>query len=198
MVGRIESPVEPFELLSRYYDSSEEAYSILVTHSVLVTRKALEIAAAFRRRHPEISVDETFLVESALLHDIGIGECAAPEIGCHGDQPYIRHGVLGREILESEGLPRHALVCERHTGAGLTREDVKRQGLQLPERHYLPESIEEKIICVADKCYSKTPAKLWREKSWTKVRKTLSKFGDDVLERWDQLAREVLGELAGS
>ena len=57
------------------------------------------------------TLDREFLFEAAMLHDIGIFMTDTPTLGLHGDQPYIRHGTLGRDLLESHGLQRHALVC---------------------------------------------------------------------------------------
>ena len=91
-----------------------------------------------------------------MLHDIGIAQCDAPSIYCKGTEPYIRHGVIGRQILEEAGLPRHALVCERHTGSGITAEEIRERYMPLPCRDMLPISIEEKAICYADKFYSKS------------------------------------------
>jgi len=184
--------LNPFTVLCRHCDPSSRAFEILVTHSVLVTRKARKIALAYLERTPDAEIDLELLVEASMLHDIGIVRCHAPDIGCTGDEPYIRHGVLGRQMLEAEGLPAHALVCERHTGAGITADEVRGQSLPLPERDYLPVTIEEKIICVADKFYGKNPAKLWREKSWRKIARRLSRHGDDVTRRWAALSHEIL------
>ena len=122
-------------------------------------------------------IDREFVKEAALLHDIGVCRTAAPGIGCHGSEPYIRHGIIGREILEAEGLPRHAMVCERHIGVGLTVEDIRAQNLPLPMREMSPVSVEERIICFADLFYSKYPGALHTEKSPEAVRKKLVQFG---------------------
>ncbi len=84
-----------------------------------------------------------------MLHDIGVVRCNAPSIHCLGELPYICHGVAGREMLDNLGLHRHALVCERHTGSGLTVEDIIRQRLPLPHREMLPITTEEKfhLLC---------------------------------------------------
>ena len=185
-------PCNPFELLARHYDAASEAYRILVTHSILVARKARTLGERFLERHPEADLDLEFLTEAALLHDIGIGRCHAPEIGCTGAEPYIRHGVAGREILEVEGLPRHALVCERHTGSGITTIEIEAQGLPLPPRDYLPVSLEEKLICVADKFYSKDPRKLWREKRPEKIARQIERHGPAAAARWKELAAAFL------
>jgi len=184
--------LNPFTVLSRHYDTESLAYEILVTHSVLVTRKAQALADEYLRRHPDAEINREFLMQAGMLHDIGIGHCDAPEIGCTGDAPYICHGIIGREILESEGLPIHARACERHTGAGITADDVRTQSLPIPERDYLPETIEEKLICVADKFFSKKPSKLWDEKPVEKISKSLAKHGGFVAARWRALETEFL------
>ena len=91
-----------------------------------------------------------------MLHDIGIIYCDAPKIYCNGTHKYIEHGYLGAELLRREGFPKHALVAERHTGTGITIEQIEREELPIPERDYCPQSLEEKIICYADKFYSKS------------------------------------------
>ncbi len=101
-------------------------------------------------------VDLHFIEEAALLHDIGMLLTDTPKINCYGGQPYIVHGILGAELLRKEGLPRHALVCERHIGVGLSIADIKEQQLPLPLRDMRPESLEEKIVAYADLFYSKT------------------------------------------
>ena len=186
--------MQPFEVLLRHYDPASEAFHGLVVHSVLVARKARQIAEEYLQRNAEAAIDLDFLTEAALLHDIGIKECEAPKIHCHGRAPYIRHGIIGSEILLEEGLPRHALVCERHTGAGITREEVEGRGLPLPPRDYLPVSLEEKIICVADKFFSKKPGKLWKRDKLEKIEGSLARHGQDTLRRWHDLCREILGE----
>ena len=118
---KIEKTMEPFAIIQKYYAQDSDAYRILTTHSRSVADKALAIA----RRHPELNLDLTFIEEAALLHDIGIFRCDAPDIDCHGDAPYICHGYLGAELMRAEGYPRHALVCERHTGTGLSLKMIE-------------------------------------------------------------------------
>ena len=91
-------------------------------------------------------------------------------------------------MLRAEGMPRHARVCERHTGAGLSLEDIVSQNLPLPHQDFLPETLEEKLICYADKFFSKTH--LDREKSVEKAEKSIAKFGDSGLARfreWEKI-----------
>jgi len=184
--------MNPFDIIHKYYDPTSELYRILMTHSVLVTKKALDIATAFQSRQPQHEIDLNFIYEAAMLHDLGIFRCAAPEIFCAGSAPYICHGMIGREILESEGLPRHALVCERHTGAGLSRQNVIQQKLPLPLRDYLPVSHEEKIICLADRFYSKTPNELFYEKKLRQIHQNMLEWGPKISARFENLCALLL------
>ena len=124
-----------------------------------------------------------------MLHDIGILHCNAPGIHCHGEFPYLCHGVEGRRMLEAEGLPRHALVCERHTGSGLRAIDIEQLGLPLPVRDMLPLTTEERLICYADKFFSKSGDPR-REKTLAEVRRGIARHGGDALERFDALHAE--------
>ena len=171
--------MDPIEIINRYYFTDNELKRILITHSKLVAERALQVVDS----HPELNADRTFVYEAAMLHDIGIFLTDAPKIYCVGSHPYICHGYLGADLLRKEGFPRHALVCERHTGAGLSLDDILQNNLPVPHRDMRPVSIEEQIVCFADKFYSKTH--LDREKSIEKARKSLQKFGDEGVIRFD-------------
>ena len=178
--------MNPIELIDAYYPEDNERKHILLVHSRLVAEKALRIADG----HPELNLDKDFLYEAGMLHDIGIFLTNAPGIFCFGDQPYICHGYLGADLMRREGYPRHALVCERHTGAGLSLDDIIAQNLPVPHRDMLPVSMEEQVICFADKFYSKTH--LEREKTVEKARKSMSNFGNVGLERFDHWCEQFL------
>ena len=120
-----------------------------------------------------------------MLHDIGIFYCNAPKIHCHGTHTYIEHGYLGAELLRNEGYPKHALVAERHTGTGITIEQIIREDLPIPERDYCPQSLEEKIVCYADKFYSKSH--LGEEVALDKIKYNIWKYGSEAFNRWQEL-----------
>ncbi|MCP4747405.1 MAG: phosphohydrolase [Desulfobacteraceae bacterium] len=140
------------KIIHLYYKPKTALASALLSHSRLVRDKALAVAGSV----PELRPDTQFIAEAAMLHDLGIYKTTAPGIHCRGSLPYICHGIIGSEILEGFGLKRHAKVCERHIGAGLTALDIREQKLALPLRDMQPVSIEEQIICYADKFYSKS------------------------------------------
>ena len=163
-------------LIHKYYAGQPELEQILLKHSEDVAQRVLEIAEA----HPEFHLDSQFLYEAAMLHDIGILYVDAPGICCHGTKPYICHGMLGAELLRNEGLPAHARVAERHTGTGLTKEEILRQSLPLPPRDFVPETLEEKIICYADKFFSKSH--LEEVKTPEQAMRSLEKFGPSCVD----------------
>lgn len=171
--------IDPYQLIRNYYSAETELYHVLVKHSEQVKGKALEVA----EKHPELHADTIFIAEAAMLHDIGIFLCDAPRIYCHGNHSYIEHGYLGAELLRKEGLERHALVCERHTGTGISLEKIRENKLPLPHRDMVPVSIEEQIICYADKFFSKTALNSMHEPD--KIRIMLGYHGKEHVAIFD-------------
>ena len=177
----------PVDIIKKYYQEGTELYDILLEHSFSVADKSLSIA----QMHPEMNLDISFIYEASMLHDIGIFKTNAPDVFCFGEFPYICHGYFGSDLLKEEGFPRHALVCERHTGAGISLETIIRENLPVPRRDLLPESLEEQLICFADKFFSKLRPK--REKPIDKIRKNLSKHGEDSVRKFDNWCKLFLG-----
>ena len=168
-------------IIEKYYEAGTDVYQLLIKHSRDVADKALTIA----KSHPEMDLDHAFIEEAAMLHDIGIIFCHAPEIGCHGSFDYVCHGYLGADLLRKEGYPRHALVCERHTGTGISLQTIVEKNLPLPLKDFVPVSLEEQLICFADKFFSKT--KPDKEKDIIKIQTSLQKHGEDSVlcfNRW--------------
>ncbi|MCX7793868.1 MAG: HD domain-containing protein [Thermodesulfovibrionales bacterium] len=178
---------EPLKIIKKYYNPDSLVFRILIEHGEAVKKKALQIAGGLKDRNPDID----FIIEAAMLHDIGIILTNSPLLGCYGKAPYIAHGYLGRQLLESEGLYMHGLVAERHVGAGITIKDIKEKGLPLPVRNMVPESLEEKIICVADKFFSKNRNIHTEEKSLDIVLKEIAGYGEERLSFFEKLLREL-------
>lgn len=172
--------IDPLAIIEKYYKKGTSIYTVLVNHSEHVRNKALEIAT----NHPELQLDKEFIAEAAMMHDIGIYLCDAPRIYCHGSHNYIQHGYLGAEILRSEGLNKHALVCERHTGTGISLEMILKNNLPLPHRDLLPVSKEEQVICYADKFFSKT--KLNETLTIEHIRTQLKKYGENGVRQFNE------------
>ena len=167
-------------IIDEYYPSENELRRILMVHSRQVADRCLLIAS----KHPELRLDREFLEEAAMLHDIGIYRTNAPGIQCFGTEPYIRHGLIGGQILREKGWERHARVCERHTGTGLTAWDIEQQQLPLPHEDFMPEVLEEQVVCYADKFYSKT--RPGSERTVVEAMRALEKFGWDGIRRFQK------------
>ena len=195
-------------LIHRYYPEDNALRRMLLHHSRQVCARALKIV----ERHPELGANRNLVEAGAMLHDIGIFLTDAPGIHCHGTAHYILHGSLGAQLLrnEAEQLKEKkrqelqlqevqlqeelhfyealARICERHTGTGLTRQTIIERGLPDPHQDLLPETIEEQIICYADKFYSKSH--LERERTIPQTLQSLEKFGDEGVEKfrhWTEL-----------
>jgi len=110
------------------------AYSVR-RHSIVVADIALEIANKIKKA----TLNKDLVEIGALLHDIGRSKT-------HG----FKHALIGGKILRERGFPEElARICERHILGGLDKEDSREFGL--PEKDYIPLTLEEKIVCLADK-----------------------------------------------
>jgi uncharacterized protein len=105
----------------------------VIKHSLAVERKALEIAEQINKNGHKVDVD---LVR--IGHDLGRAET-------HN----IMHGVMGARILRGKGLGEYADFAELHVGAGIPAGEARELGL--PERDFIPRTLEEKIVTYADK-----------------------------------------------
>lgn len=176
----------PYYIITKYYPKESEAYKILMGHSEAVMQKAVKIAAEYQRKHPKEKIDINLIREGALLHDIGSCLTSHKILGEKEGKPYILHGVLGREILEKENLPKHALIAERHIGVGITKEEIVKQKLPLPKREMIPETIEEEIVTYADCFFSKKEGFLEREESIKEIKAELAHFGLEKVKKFEE------------
>lgn len=172
--------IDYLSIIKKYYEPESDASRLLLEHSRQVADLAMRLIL-----QNKLDVDKDFVYEGAMLHDIGMYLTHAPSIFCYGDKPYICHGYLGRELLDSIGMTRHALVCEHHTGAGLTCDEIVAQKLPLPLRDMLPTTTEEKLICYADKFFSKSH--ICPAKPLEFVRRQMSQYGDGTVHRFEEL-----------
>lgn len=171
-------------LIGKYYPADDALRRLLMLHSRQVAQRCLSVCDS----RPELRIDRTFVGQAAMLHDIGIRWCHAPAIYCTGTEHYLRHGLIGGEVLRREGLPRHARVCERHTGTGLTTPPLAPDGTPLlppdkvAQRCFVPETIEEQLVCYADKFYSKSHPE--RVLTIAEAAQSLQRFGQDGVTRF--------------
>ncbi|NYZ79326.1 NUDIX domain-containing protein [Candidatus Micrarchaeota archaeon] len=109
----------------------------VVAHSKKVAKIAVEVACELKRNG--FGVDLELVERGALLHDIGRSVT-------HG----LDHGYFGGKILRKEdGGGEVARIAERHVLGGISKEEAELMGL--PAKDFIPKTIEEKIVCYADK-----------------------------------------------
>lgn len=176
--------LDPAAIIGDCYPRGSLTWELLMQHGEKVATKALAIID----HAGWLSIDRDFVWQAAMLHDIGIGRVNAPELGCTGALPYVCHGVEGKAMLDRLGLQRHGWVCERHVGVGITIRQIVQRKLPLPLREMLPVSVEERLICYADKFFSKTDNGR-HEKSVDAIVKGLARYGADNVSRFNELHR---------
>ena len=181
--------MDPFAILFDFYPEDTPLRKLLLKHSCQVRDKALEIMDM--KENAALPLDRETVVNGALLHDIGVVLCHAPAILCEGHDNYLRHGLIGAQMLREYAaqhhltLEKYAKICERHTGSGLAAQEIIDQKLPLPPQDFLPETNEEKLICLADKFFSKSGQ--MREKPVGQVWTSLDKFGIHAANRLHDL-----------
>lgn len=173
------------EFFDSIYPADSPARRVLLLHSLKVAA-----LANYLNRCRNLGLDERTVSDAALLHDIGIGSTDAPGIHCFGSEPYLAHGAIGADMLRRAGAPEQfAAVAERHTGTGLTPNEIDAQNLPLPSgRDYMPRTVLERLICYADCYYSKTGAQVI--KSRERILTGLQRFGDGVARRFLEMEKE--------
>jgi uncharacterized protein len=109
----------------------------IVAHCKTVARVAMAISDEFEKRGKQ--VDSKVVLAGALLHDIGRSRIHT-----------IRHGLEGSEMIRQEGVDEKVVeVVRRHVGAGISSDEARTLGL--PDLDYFPRTLEERIVCFADK-----------------------------------------------
>ena len=168
---------EEIKQLHRKYSNGkykDEWFDIVWTHSNIILKVADKIVSNLKEK--EIFVNEELLREGVLLHDIGVYSCYDEELNNNNNAPaYIKHGILGYEILRREGISESvARFAMSHTGVGLTVSDIEKGNLPLPKVDMIPISLEEEILCYADKFHTKYPS----FSSFEEQKSQLSKYSD--------------------
>jgi len=162
-MSSIPNPEECMKLLKKNGCSDE-----VIRHCIAVRDVAVRIAK-------KANADVKLVEASALLHDIGRSKT-------HG----IRHGVEGARIAKKLGLPEDIIkIIERHIGAGLPAEEAKKVGL--PTKNYMPETLEEKIVCHADNLVNGSK----KQKIENEIEKALLNGFNDYARRLVSLHKEL-------
>lgn len=159
------------EALHRKYAPHDEAFRSIYTHCQIIAEIAGEL---MDRGVPGIERDVVHA--GCLLHDIGVYKLY--ENGVLDEKRYVAHGVLGEELLRSEGYPeRMCRFCSHHTGVGISKEQVVSRNLPMPPADYFADTEEERLIMYADKFHSKIPDHFNTAPSY---KQTVAKFGAEM------------------
>jgi uncharacterized protein len=171
LIVRLPSGLEIRSLHERFAPNPA-ALDLVHTHCAIVAEIAAQLIA---RNH--LDVDAGLVRAGCLLHDIGVYRLYRPD-GSLDHANYLRHGVLGHELLRDLGFPEPLCrFCSCHTGVGITRDDVLRQALPLPPADYVASSPEERLVMYADKFHSKsTPPKFLTAAAY---QSEVARFGPD-------------------
>jgi uncharacterized protein len=149
----------------------------VITHCQAVALLALELAEKFKAKNYPVNLE---LIEAgALLHDLGRSKTHS-----------VNHALEGMKLAQTEGLPDTILcIIKRHVGAGITSEEA--QQLNWPKDIYTPQTLEEKIVCYADKCISgddRIPVE-------TTIKQLHDQKLNDAAERVRKLGNEIISLL---
>lgn len=132
-----------------------------------------------------------FIIQSALLMDVGVYSCGGYEwmpSQPPSEKPYIQHTVIGAWILSQAGYaPQVIQVAHNHTGVGITAQDIRDFGLDLPEADYVPHSSLEKLVSYASKFHSKAP----KFKTVEDICQSLNQYGKDKVMRFQEWQQEL-------
>ena len=168
-----------FKLL-RKYSTTKKHYNIILNHSLLVLGKSIDIITK-KKLYNDIDFD--LIISGSLLHDIGTYKFMKNFDKFQED--YLKHGIIGGEILRKEGLAKEALIAERHIGSGLSKKYIVENNLPLPKKDFLPITLEQKLVCYADKFYSKSGKK----DNLRSIKKEMKEFGKEPFERFLELEK---------
>lgn len=141
-------------VLLKKYAPNDEYYELVKIHGEIVYEIAEEIASRI-----DTEVNMPILQASCLLHDIGSYVfLGARNFSKDFARCYPGHAIFGAKILQDEGLDdRIWQAIETHVLQGIAARKVQNTSFALPEKDYIPRTIEAKLLCYADRFHSKHP-----------------------------------------
>ena len=131
---------------------------LIIQHCITVSHVAVKIAKKLQAKG--VDVDLALIEIGGLLHDIGRSKT-------HN----VKHAFLGSQIVASFNLSESLIkIVERHIGSGIPSDEAVKLGL--PNRDFIPQTLEEKVVSYSDKLISGT-----REMSF---KEAFSRFSEDL------------------
>lgn len=171
------------EKLHKKYASTQDAYNSMYTLCKIVSDIAKQLALKNK-----LQLDMQLVEIGCMLHDIGVYRLYDNN-GNLDESHYIKHGILGYEILKSEGYDEKLCrFASCHTGVGITAEQIIKDKLPLPPADFIANTAEERLVMFADKFHSKSVPP--RFNTYESYKPKIAKFGPDKTLKFESMARE--------
>lgn len=170
--------------LHQKYAKTDADLTLIYTHCQIIEAIAMQLLD----KNPIKDIDRNLVRVGCLLHDIGAYDVLEDGEFVQG----VRHGIIGENILKSEGFSETIWrFASHHTGVGLTKKDVLDQKLPIPVADYTARTIEEQLVMYADKFHSKSnpPSEAPYFCSFDWFHNSVQKFGADKAAKFDTLAK---------
>ena len=170
--------------LHQKYAKTDADLTLIYTHCQIIEAIAMQLLD----KNPIKDIDRNLVHVGCLLHDIGAYDVLEDGEFVQG----VRHGIIGENILKSEGFSETIWrFASHHTGVGLTKKDVLDQKLPIPVADYTARKIEEQLVMYADKFHSKSnpPSEAPYFCSFDWFHNSVQKFGADKAAKFDTLAK---------
>jgi uncharacterized protein len=165
---------------------SEKWLELTFTHTKIVWEICEILIENLEKQN--IKINKELLFQGVMLHDLGVYVCFDEDFNPDTNLPeYVYHGFEGYKLILNEGLEEEvARFSCTHTATGLTREDIERENLKVEIKDYIPVSIEEEILCFADKFHTKYPSFNTYEEQFERI----GKFDPNRKVKLDNLKRK--------
>lgn len=145
--------ISTIEEVHKRYAQNDFIFKLIYEHCQIVAE-----IAAWCVQQKNLSVDDDLLRASCLLHDIGTYALFDAK-GLDGNEHnYKQHAVFGAALALEEGFDsKIADNIRTHVLMGLTKKEIIEGNFGMPQKDYLPETIEARLLCYADRFHSKQP-----------------------------------------
>lgn len=170
--------------MNRQLPSREQSLKLLkenncpnyvINHCIAVTNLALEIAEKLQIKG--LKIDLQLVEAGSMLHDLGRSETHT-----------VNHSLVGVQIAQKIGLPISVInIIKRHVGAGITSKEAELLGW--PKDNYIPQTLEEKVVCYADKLINHDSV----ESVDVEITKLQKQGMFEAAERVSKLHEEIIG-----
>lgn len=175
--------MQQIEKLHKKYAPTQSAFESVFTHCKIVSDIAIQLAG-----RNTIQLDLQLAEIGCMLHDIGVYRLYDQD-GNLDEQNYIKHGVLGYELLKNEGYDESLCrFASCHTGVGITAKQIQEENLPLPLADYVAATLEEELVMYADKFHSKSVPP--RFNTFESYKLKIAKFSQDKSALFEAMAEE--------